>query len=69
MGKTSQPRALDAHERRMVAVEAGADPRSVDKALAGGSLRPSVRHRIERAVTDLRRSGRLPDLEGDRGRP
>ena len=61
--EATQARELDAHELRMIAARAYADPRSVEKVLRGQPLRSSVALRIQDAIKDLRRRGKLPRFE------
>ncbi len=44
---------LDASVLRQVAVEATCDPRSIQKYLAGGEVRPTVKERVTKALTKL----------------
>jgi hypothetical protein len=66
MDVTEIQRTLDAHELRTVAVAAACDPRSVQRVLRGEPMRSSVLSRIERAIAELQRRGKLPQL-ADRG--
>ena len=52
-----------AHQVRLIAGLACADPRSVVRVLSGKPIRLSVAQRIEAAVRDLERRGKLPRLE------
>lgn len=47
------PETLTPHDRRRVAVEAGCDPRTVTKFLAGGHVVSTVDARILRALEAL----------------
>ncbi len=49
MPKTTK---LDAAVLRQVAVAATCDPRSIQKYLAGGEVRPTVKERISRALME-----------------
>lgn len=62
---TRHARRLDAHLLRMLAVEAAADPRSVQKFLNGEPLRSSLTTRIARAVRTLERRGDWPLGRGE----
>jgi hypothetical protein len=44
---------LDAHDARRVAAEAVCDPRSVQKYLSGGTLRPTTTQRVRAALIKL----------------
>src|SRR5262245_41611347 len=62
---TEPQRHLDAHQLRLVAATAYCDPRSVLRVLRREAIRSSVSQRVERAMADLRRRGKLP--RGDAG--
>ncbi len=54
------PIAISAHDRRRIAVHASVDPRTVDRALAGQTIRSTTRARIAEAMAVLG-FGELPD--------
>lgn len=55
---------LPAHQLRRVAVEAGCDPRSVVKMLAGEAVQPLLRERVTRAL-EAHGLGHLVPLDSD----
>ena len=63
MGETMTVRRLDAGLTRLVAVEAEADPRSVEKFVRGEPLRPIVARRVDSAIKALQERGKLPRIE------
>jgi hypothetical protein len=62
MQATDTPR-YDAHQVRLIAGLSCSDPRSVVRVLRGEPIRSSVAQRVEAAVRDLRRRGKLPPRE------
>lgn len=53
MPETEKRTHISAHQVRQVAVDATCDPRSVEKYLSGGSLKPMTKERIEKALITL----------------
>jgi len=53
MPETEKRTHINAHQVRQVAVDATCDPRSVEKYLAGKTLKPMTRERIEKALRAL----------------
>jgi hypothetical protein len=60
---TETPRTYDAHEARLIATYAFADPRTVVRVFRGERIRSSVAQRIKAAERDLIRRGKLPPRE------
>ena len=65
VGETMTVPRLDAGLVRLVAVEAEADPRSVEKFVRGEPLRPIVARRVDNAIKALQERGKLPRTEQD----
>ena len=63
MQATETQRAYDAHQIRQIAALACSDPRSVVRVLRGEQIRSSVSQRVETAVRELQRRGKLPPKE------
>jgi hypothetical protein len=58
---------LPEHQTRIVAVEAGADPRSVRKVLAGEPVRPLTAARVVQALKRLDLAHLLPGVAAPKG--
>jgi len=65
MQATETQRTYDAHQVRLIAGMACADPRSVVRVLRGEPIRSSVSQRVEAAVRELQRRGKLPQLNDE----